>query len=381
MHEHLFYPSGDGIPIYSEEAFSFPRLYLASGITTRPHGRQSGAVHRSQRQAPHRQRPHARPQDAHHGAVPGRRGRVHRADARTERPRRRGAHGGLLGRRGRHLVQGLHEHHPRRTEGGGGCGAPARHQSDRPPVLDRFSRGRRPSASTTWSTACWWTPSFTPASSPINCPAQAATRAEMAAPGYRLARRCRRPSPAWSRHNVAITSTLAVFEAFDGSRPPLEQRFLDVLSPQGAVELPGRPGASPRRGRFDVSGAAEEGGGIRTRLREGRRSAAFRGRPHRATAAPWQASPISAIWNCWWKADSRPWRRFESPPSTAPSSSANRTGSARLPPEKQADLVVIDGNPAARIADIRKVTLVFKDGVGYDPGKLLESVRGAVPFH
>src|SRR5580658_7671631 len=34
MHEHLFYPSGDGIPIYSEEAFSFPRLYLASGVTT-----------------------------------------------------------------------------------------------------------------------------------------------------------------------------------------------------------------------------------------------------------------------------------------------------------------------------------------------------------
>ena len=48
---------------------------------------------------------------------------------------------------------------------------------------------------------------------------------------------------------------------------------------------------------------------------------------------------------------------------------------------KQADLVVIDGNPAARIADIRKITLVFKDGLGYDPAKLLESVRGSVPFH
>jgi hypothetical protein len=34
MHERLFYPSGDGIPISSEEAFSFPRLYLASGIST-----------------------------------------------------------------------------------------------------------------------------------------------------------------------------------------------------------------------------------------------------------------------------------------------------------------------------------------------------------
>src|ERR1035438_5853476 len=34
MHEHLFYPSGGGIPIYAEQAFSFPRLYLASGVTT-----------------------------------------------------------------------------------------------------------------------------------------------------------------------------------------------------------------------------------------------------------------------------------------------------------------------------------------------------------
>ena len=48
---------------------------------------------------------------------------------------------------------------------------------------------------------------------------------------------------------------------------------------------------------------------------------------------------------------------------------------------KRADLVVIDGNPAARIADIRKVKMVFKDGVGYDPVKLLESVRGSVPLH
>ena len=43
---------------------------------------------------------------------------------------------------------------------------------------------------------------------------------------------------------------------------------------------------------------------------------------------------------------------------------------------KRADLVVINGNPAARIADIRNVKLVFKEGAAYDPAKLLESVRG-----
>ena len=45
---------------------------------------------------------------------------------------------------------------------------------------------------------------------------------------------------------------------------------------------------------------------------------------------------------------------------------------------KQADLVVIDGDPSARIEDVRKVNMVFKQGVGYDPEKLIASVRGRV---
>ena len=45
---------------------------------------------------------------------------------------------------------------------------------------------------------------------------------------------------------------------------------------------------------------------------------------------------------------------------------------------KLADLVIIDGNPAASIGDIRKVQLVFRQGVGYDPAALIESVKGKV---
>ena len=33
LHEHMFYPSGGG-SVYNEQAFSFPRLYLAGGVTT-----------------------------------------------------------------------------------------------------------------------------------------------------------------------------------------------------------------------------------------------------------------------------------------------------------------------------------------------------------
>jgi imidazolonepropionase-like amidohydrolase len=34
---------------------------------------------------------------------------------------------------------------------------------------------------------------------------------------------------------------------------------------------------------------------------------------------------------------------------------------------KQADLVVIDGNPVSNIADIRKVAWCSSKGVGFDP--------------
>jgi imidazolonepropionase-like amidohydrolase len=49
-----------------------------------------------------------------------------------------------------------------------------------------------------------------------------------------------------------------------------------------------------------------------------------------------------------------------------------------LAPGKIADIVVLHGNPAENIANIENVTIVFKDGVGYDSAKLVESVRGSV---
>ncbi|HEU4595316.1 MAG TPA: amidohydrolase family protein [Pyrinomonadaceae bacterium] len=45
---------------------------------------------------------------------------------------------------------------------------------------------------------------------------------------------------------------------------------------------------------------------------------------------------------------------------------------------KQADLMVVKGNPAANIGDIERVEIVFKDGVGYDSEKLIQSVQGLV---
>jgi len=49
-----------------------------------------------------------------------------------------------------------------------------------------------------------------------------------------------------------------------------------------------------------------------------------------------------------------------------------------IAPGKQADLMVVKGNPAATISDIENVEIVFKDGVGYNSEKLIQSVQGLV---
>src|SRR5581483_4518618 len=55
---------------------------------------------------------------------------------------------------------------------------------------------------------------------------------------------------------------------------------------------------------------------------------------------------------------------------------ADRTGT--IAAGKQADLVLVTGDPSARIADIRNVHTVFRQGIGFDPQQLIASVKGSV---
>jgi hypothetical protein len=45
---------------------------------------------------------------------------------------------------------------------------------------------------------------------------------------------------------------------------------------------------------------------------------------------------------------------------------------------RQADLVIVRGNPASRIADVRNVEMVVKEGVGYDPAMLVNAAAGSI---
>jgi hypothetical protein len=55
---------------------------------------------------------------------------------------------------------------------------------------------------------------------------------------------------------------------------------------------------------------------------------------------------------------------------------ADHVGS--LAPGKQADIMMVKGDPSSKINDIENVEVVFKDGVGWDTKKLIESVKGQV---
>ena len=53
---------------------------------------------------------------------------------------------------------------------------------------------------------------------------------------------------------------------------------------------------------------------------------------------------------------------------------ADRIGSVAA--GKDADLVVLKGDPGHLITDVENVEMVFKDGIAYDSAALLKSVRG-----
>lgn len=57
----------------------------------------------------------------------------------------------------------------------------------------------------------------------------------------------------------------------------------------------------------------------------------------------------------------------------------NETGTIEV--GKEADLILIDGDLSKDISNIRKMEIVFKNGVGYDSKKIFDSVKGRIGRH
>ncbi len=178
-------------------------------------------------------------------------------------------------------------------------------------------------------------------------------------------------------HHVAITSTLAIYETFAANLPPLarESRALKSLASQSEADYFRTRSIVAERAmpeaelKFEMAFEREfvKAGGL---LMAGCDPTGYGGvlpgfGDQRGIELLVQAgfTPIEAI-----QIASLNGAKWLGEDSTIGSITAG----------KQADLVVLGGNPADKIENIEKVELVFKDGVGYDSKALIDSVKGLV---
>jgi len=189
------------------------------------------------------------------------------------------------------------------------------------------------------------------------------------------------------QHHVAMTSTLPVFEmgTFPG-RPTLQGRILDALAPDArtlllerivrsndAAAIRKRYGTdvSPWRAAFkkeeEFEYAFSRAGGLLLAGLDptgmGGVLAGFGDQRELELLVEAGFTPVEAI-------------------HTATYNGAQYLGEldhiGTIAPGKQADLVVINGDPSRNINDVENVETVFKDGIGYDSAKLIDSVKGQV---
>jgi imidazolonepropionase-like amidohydrolase len=189
------------------------------------------------------------------------------------------------------------------------------------------------------------------------------------------------------QHHVAVTSTLPVFEmgSFPG-RPTMQRRVLDALSPDArSAVLANRvrssdaslirqrygsdvspyPAAFEKEMEFEYA-FSKAGGTLLAGLDPtgmGGVIAGFGDQREVELLVEAGFTPLEAIHIATYNG-----AQFLG--------ESDRIGT--IEPGKQADLVVIKGDPSKKIEEIENVETVFKDGVGYDSAKLIESVRGVV---
>jgi len=188
------------------------------------------------------------------------------------------------------------------------------------------------------------------------------------------------------QHQVAVTSTLPVFEMAVPGRPTIQQRVLDALSPDARsallngkvragdpvyirqryhTETSPMPAALKKEMEFEYA-FAKAGGLLLAGLDPtgmGGVIAGFGDQREVELLVEAGFTPLEAI-------------HIATANGAEFLGEADRIGT--ITPGKQADLVVIKGDPSSKIEDIENTEIVFKEGVGYDSAKLIDSVRGMV---
>jgi imidazolonepropionase-like amidohydrolase len=176
-------------------------------------------------------------------------------------------------------------------------------------------------------------------------------------------------------HHVAVTSTLPVYEAGAPGRPPLQPRTLDAMSAESAQSyLTARarvPLDSPRtallRKEMDFEVAFVHAGGL-----------LLAGPDPTGNGGVLPGFGDQREIELLVEAGFTPVEGIQIAPENGAFSLGPQDGLGTLAPGKQADLVLIKGDPSNRVDEIENVETVFKAGIGYDSKKLIDSVRGQV---
>jgi len=177
-----------------------------------------------------------------------------------------------------------------------------------------------------------------------------------------------------SKH-IAVTSTLPVFEASVPGRPKFQQRTLDAMSAESAQSYLTMRAAIPLdslrmgmlRKEMDFEVAFVKAGGLLLAgpdpTGNGGVLPGFGDQREIELLVEAGFTPEQAI-------------QIATENGAVFLGRQDRIGT--LAAGKQADMVLIKGDPSKKIDDIEKVETVFRNGVGYDSKKLIESVRGQV---
>jgi imidazolonepropionase-like amidohydrolase len=377
LHEHLFYPSGGGA-IYNEQGFSFPRLYLAGGVTTmRTAGNMAGYADINIKKAiddgmalgptidvtaPYLEGP---------GLPIPQVKALRDADDARKMVNYWADEGATSFKAYMHITRAelgaaAQEAHKRGLKITGHlCSVTFREAATL--GIDDLEHGFVVASD------------FVTDKKPDECPAGNAVQRSIAALDVNGAG-ARDLIAELVRRRVAITSTLTVFETFVASQPNAPAKVLDALLPEARRQYEQRRAEIARfadttwkvllRKEMQLERMFVDAGGL---LVVGTDPTGFGGvvagySNQRALELLVQAgfSPLDAM-------------------RIATLNGAKYLGRdakiGTIAAGKQADLIVVRGDPSQRIEDVENVELVFKQGVGYDSPKIFESVKGRVGLH
>lgn len=186
-------------------------------------------------------------------------------------------------------------------------------------------------------------------------------------------------------HHVAITSTLPVLEDLLADGPAPSQRVLDAMSEQARSTYLKERQSSAERAHAPGTNYAE---GMKRWATMFRKEMEFERAFVKAGGLLLAGiDPIAGVLPGF--ADQREIELLVEAGFTLPEAIkiATLNGAQFLKEDarigsltvgKQADIMIVKGDPSANIKDIENVELVFKDGIGYDSQRLIDSVKGQV---